>query len=136
MHRRLSRKDRLTTVSWEFTRSPHGSRCHSAADSVTAWRLVGSEERSYRGRNGGDRAPTKLPGGAAPPKGFKQGKRSLPWRAGLGCRKDGSAERIWRGLGTQEITCREVKMLDLFYIGVVIAFFVVLWEFTRASEHL
>jgi len=27
-------------------------------------------------------------------------------------------------------------MLDLFYIAVVVAFFVLLWEFTRASERL
>jgi len=27
-------------------------------------------------------------------------------------------------------------MLDLFYIAVVMAFFVLLWEFTRAAERL
>jgi len=27
-------------------------------------------------------------------------------------------------------------MLDLFYIGVVVVFFVLLWEFTRAAERL
>jgi len=27
-------------------------------------------------------------------------------------------------------------MLDLFYIAVVVAVFVLLWEFTRASERL
>ena len=31
---------------------------------------------------------------------------------------------------------REVTMLDLFYVGVVVAFFVLLWEFTKASERL
>jgi hypothetical protein len=30
----------------------------------------------------------------------------------------------------------EVTMLDLFYIAIVIAFFVLLWGFTRASERL
>jgi hypothetical protein len=30
----------------------------------------------------------------------------------------------------------EVDMLDLFYVGIVIAFFVLLWGFTRASEKL
>jgi hypothetical protein len=41
-----------------------------------------------------------------------------------------------RGPGTQTADRREVKMLDVFYIGVVIVFFVLLWEFTRASERL
>jgi len=27
-------------------------------------------------------------------------------------------------------------MLDFFYIGVVVVFFVLLWEFTRAAERL
>jgi len=27
-------------------------------------------------------------------------------------------------------------MLDLFYVGVVVVFFVLLWEFTRAAERL
>ena len=30
----------------------------------------------------------------------------------------------------------EVIMLDLFYIAIAIAFFVLLWGFTRASERL
>jgi len=30
----------------------------------------------------------------------------------------------------------EVTMLDLFYVAIVIAFFVLLWGFTRASERL
>ena len=28
----------------------------------------------------------------------------------------------------------EVDMLDVFYVGVVVVFFVLLWGFTRASE--
>jgi len=30
----------------------------------------------------------------------------------------------------------EVSMLDLFYVAIAIAFFVLLWGFTRASERL
>jgi hypothetical protein len=30
----------------------------------------------------------------------------------------------------------EVIMLDLFYVGLCVAFFVLLWAFTRASERL
>ena len=29
-----------------------------------------------------------------------------------------------------------IMLLDIFYIGVVIAFFILLWGFTRASERL
>jgi len=31
---------------------------------------------------------------------------------------------------------RGVAMLDLFYVAIVVAFFVLLWGFTRASERL
>ncbi|HKV39831.1 MAG TPA: hypothetical protein VJX67_11515, partial [Blastocatellia bacterium] len=31
---------------------------------------------------------------------------------------------------------REVIMLDLFYVGVVVVFFVLLWEFTKAADRL
>ena len=31
---------------------------------------------------------------------------------------------------------REVTMLDVLYVGVVVAFFILLWGFTRASERL
>jgi len=30
----------------------------------------------------------------------------------------------------------EVNMLDVFYVGVVIVFFVLLWGFTRAADRL
>jgi hypothetical protein len=30
----------------------------------------------------------------------------------------------------------EVNMLDLFYVGLVVVFFGLLWGFTRASERL
>jgi hypothetical protein len=30
----------------------------------------------------------------------------------------------------------EVNMLDLFYIAIVIAFFVLVWGFTKAAERL
>jgi hypothetical protein len=61
----------------------------------------------------------------------------------LRCGKDDSGDRhsivrekLWCGLGTQTTERREVKMLDLFYIGVVVLFFVLMWGFTRASERL
>jgi hypothetical protein len=32
--------------------------------------------------------------------------------------------------------CSEVNMLDLFYVGLAIAFFALLWGFAKATERL
>lgn len=38
--------------------------------------------------------------------------------------------------GRESLIRREVIMLDLFYIAIAIAFFGLLWAFTKASERL
>jgi hypothetical protein len=40
------------------------------------------------------------------------------------------------GLAPTEPIPFEVTMLDLFYVAIAIAFFILLWGFTRASERL
>ena len=46
------------------------------------------------------------------------------------------AASLLRGFASPQCNHFEVTMLDLFYVAAAIAFFVLLWGFTKASERL
>jgi hypothetical protein len=46
------------------------------------------------------------------------------------------AERDAQGAVSKHLVHQEVTMLDIFYIAIVIAFFILLWAFTKAAERL
>jgi hypothetical protein len=50
-------------------------------------------------------------------------------------RKETGARSV-EGRASGDVPAREVNMLDLFYVAVVIAFFALIWGFTKSAERL